>query len=121
MTLPDRLAIYHTAEAGDSPEDEVLQVAEARARFHTLDSSEALTANAEGKYDARVTHTAVVEYRSEYLYNAKVRRHRDNAVFLVLGATPSDRVFGDGTPMSLTLSLSLLNPRPEVPDVQLAP
>jgi hypothetical protein len=110
---PDRVNVYHTYRSGVSiPQYTGPEASGLRAKVWTMTNSQALTANAEGRYQPQVTHGLRVEANAAVIQDACIERQRDGKCFLVRAVRESNQqVYG--RPDHLICDLSVLDPAPE--------
>lgn len=118
--LPDRVTIYHTRAAGQSPENWAVAATGLRASITVLSDDRALAATAAGERQVLITHRARLEPHAACVVDALLRRHSDDKCWFVQGVTESNRRDGAGRPDHLLVKLSVVDPPPELPDAATA-
>jgi len=111
-----RFTVLHTDDSGASPEAYKVMAQEVIGNVQRLSPGQALMMNSEGRFEPRVTCQGRFEYHEAVVYNAVVRRHDDNEVWLVQQVQPSNRRDGAGRPDHLIAELAVLDPPPPLPD-----
>lgn len=119
--MPERLACYYTPHGGDSttfrPSYYACDPQDLWGKVTALSTSQALAANAEGRFERRVTHSARVAYHSDVRVGLVLRNKRDGVCFYVLSVREANTRLPNGNPDHLSLELGIMDPPPELSDV----
>jgi hypothetical protein len=117
--MPERFAAYYTRHGGDSTTLRPMYYAcpprDLWGKVTALTTAQALAANAEGRFEYRVTHSARVAFHSDLRVGLVLRRKRDGVCFYVLSVRESNTRLPNGNPDHLSLELCILDPPPELP------
>jgi len=115
-TLTERFTVYHTNASGGNPDSYRVASPEVIGKVQSLGAMEALSANAEGRFQARVGYRGRFEYDAALVVNALVRRHDDDKCWLVQQVQTSNRRDGAGRPDHLIVELAAVDAPPPLPD-----
>ena len=110
--LPNRVDVYHTAAAGNTPEAWSDHAARGlRAAVSSLSNDKALAASAVSKFEAMPTHQVRTEYSAEVVVNALLVDGVTADQYLVLGVKQSNRRDAFGKPDHLIVTCALQVPK----------
>ena len=117
LSLPDRFAAYYMPHGGDSttfrPEYLPTDPSNLQGRATQLSTSNALAANAEGRFERRVTHSGRMAYNEDLRYGMVLVRKRDEKCFFVLSVRDANTETPNGNPAHLQVDLSEMDPKPD--------
>ncbi len=117
VAFTDRLSVYHTGSGQESPEDwQETSAIDLAGRIEPLTNMQALAADQRGQYKAQATHKLRCEPSAEVVVNSLVRRHRDDACFLVLSIRLVGRRNVEGRPDHYACEVSVVDKPPALPD-----